>query len=156
MTEDGAWTEEHILASDVWSTEKSITPMSSEEEREAWRTTVKVLGGFCTVADGLCLDPLILALSDAITRAREELARIEDRLSRPEGAQCNPREHGRLTGLLRRSDGLGTASWLIQNYAAEVKSPGADISEEVAAVKPAAEEAGEQFTRYREEVGVLD
>lgn len=33
MTEDGAWTEEHILASDVWSTEKSITPMSSEEER---------------------------------------------------------------------------------------------------------------------------
>jgi len=86
MTENAkprAWEPEEYPAHDLWSIEKSTTPMTPEEERDAWRKTVKVLDGLCTVADALALDPLILALSDAITRAREELERIEDRLSRP-------------------------------------------------------------------------
>jgi hypothetical protein len=155
VTENGTWTEEHILASDVWSIEKSLTPMSPEEEREAWRKTVGILKPLCTMADALVLDPLILALTDALSRSQEELKRLEERLSRPEGAQLHRREHERLQGLLSRSDGLGTALWLIEKYAKEECRPGS-IDNEVEAVRAAKEEADEQFARYREEVGVLD
>jgi hypothetical protein len=81
---------------------------------------------------------------------------LEDRLSRPEGEQLHPREHERLQELLVRSDAFGTAAWLIREYAAGIKPPGADASNEVAAVKAAAEEASEQFRRYRDEVGIRD
>jgi hypothetical protein len=36
MTENGTWTEEYILASDVWCVEKSITPLTDEEQRDKW------------------------------------------------------------------------------------------------------------------------
>jgi hypothetical protein len=67
----------------VWSIPKSLEPMSAEEERTAWRKTVKVLDNLCGLADTLMLDPLILALTDALMRSKEELARAEDRLARP-------------------------------------------------------------------------
>ena len=87
MTENGTWTEERVPASDVWGIEKSMGPMTPEEELQAWRTTSKVLDRLCGMADGLMLEPLILALADALDRAREEARRAEDRLSRPEGAE---------------------------------------------------------------------
>jgi hypothetical protein len=160
MTENATWSEEYP-AHDLWSIEKSLTPMSPEEEREAWATTVKVLDGLCMAADGLCLDPLLLALADAITRAREELARVEDRLSRPpieEGEKrprdkVHPREDERLIKMLRLSDGLSTASRLIEKYASKHSGPlAADISDEVAAVQAASEEAHEHLESYRREV----
>ncbi len=87
MMENGTWTEDnHYLASDVWGIEKNMTPMTPEEELAAWRTTSRMLDSLCGMADGLLLDPLILALADALDRAREEERRAEDRLSRPEGA----------------------------------------------------------------------
>jgi hypothetical protein len=46
MTENATWTEEYP-AHDLWSIEKSLTPMSPEE-REAWRKTVGILEGPCT------------------------------------------------------------------------------------------------------------
>lgn len=48
----------------------------------------------CSVADALLLDPLILALTDAKVRAEEELERLEDRLSRPDGEQLHPLRGG--------------------------------------------------------------
>jgi hypothetical protein len=125
MTENAkteAWEPEEYTAHDLWSIEKTLTPMSPEEEREAWRKAVGILKGLCTMADALVLDPLILALADTLTRSREELARIEDRLSRSplvEGERwprdkVHPREDERLIRMLRLSDGLGTASWLIR------------------------------------------
>ena len=158
MTENATWAEEYP-AHDLWSIEKSITPMSPEEEREAWRKTVGILQGLCTMADALVLDPLILALTDALTRSQEELARIEDRLSRPpieEGEpwprdKAHPREDERIIRMLRLSDGLGTASWLIEKYAKEEYRPGS-IDDQVAAVKAASEEADEHLESYRKEV----
>ena len=41
----------------------------------------------------LCI-PLILALTDAMDRAREERQRLEDRLQRPEGAELHPPRGG--------------------------------------------------------------
>jgi hypothetical protein len=73
--ENVSWNEEGILASDVWAIPKSLEPMSAQEERAAWRKTVKVLGGLCGMSDALMLDPLILALTDALMRSKEELAR---------------------------------------------------------------------------------
>jgi hypothetical protein len=152
MTENPTWSEEYP-AHDLWSIEKSLTPMSPEE-REAWRKTVGILKGLCTMADALVLDPLILALADALTRSREELARIEDRLSRPPLGKgepwprdkVHPREDERLMRMLRLSDGLGTASWLIRKYAAKNRVPlAADISDEVAAVQAASDEAHEHL-----------
>jgi hypothetical protein len=75
MPENGTWAEEHVLASDLWSTEKSRGPMTAEEELEAWHTTTKMLDSLCGMADALMLDPLILALADALARGegqREE------------------------------------------------------------------------------------
>jgi hypothetical protein len=61
----------YILASDVWTIPKSLEPMSAQEERAAWRKTVKVLGGLCGMSDALMLDPLILALTDTLMRSVE-------------------------------------------------------------------------------------
>jgi hypothetical protein len=97
---ENAWYEEQILASDVWSIPKNLEPTSAEEERASWRKTVKVLGGLCSLSDTLMLDPLILALTDALMRSKEELARAEDRLARPEGAELHPCEHERLKRLV--------------------------------------------------------
>jgi hypothetical protein len=98
MTENGTWTEEHNLASDVWGAGKNMEPMTPEEELAAWRTTVGMLDHLCGMADSLMLDPLILALAGALGRSREELARVEDRLSRPSEAsdELGPREEERL------------------------------------------------------------
>ncbi len=91
------WSEERVLASDLWAAGKSMEPMTAEEELEAWRTTTRALDSLCGMADGLMLEPLILALADALGRAREEECRAKDRLARPEGALLGPRE-GRGSG----------------------------------------------------------
>jgi hypothetical protein len=84
------------LHSDVWGIGKSdFTEYTPEEELKEWREAVKVLDGFCQVADGLNHSPLILALVDAKVRAEEELERARDRAERPEGVQLSPREDER-------------------------------------------------------------
>ena len=40
MTENGTWTEEYILASDVWGAEKCIEPLSDEQQRDKWEQAV--------------------------------------------------------------------------------------------------------------------
>jgi hypothetical protein len=78
------------LHSDVWAggaSKSDFTKYTPEEELKEWREAVKVLDGFCQVADGLNHSPLILALVDAKVRAEEELERAQDRVERPEGVQ---------------------------------------------------------------------
>jgi hypothetical protein len=94
MTET-TWAEEHVLASVLWSVDKSLTPMTPEEKLAAWRTTTGVLDSLCGMADSLMLDPLILTLADALGRAREEERRTEDRVTRPDGVELGPREEQR-------------------------------------------------------------
>ena len=69
--------------------DKSFGEYTPEEELKAWREAVRVLDGFCQVADALNHEPLILALVDAKVRAEEELARAQDRAERPEGLQVS-------------------------------------------------------------------
>ena len=143
--------EEHILASDVWGVEKALTPMTAEEEVEAWRKTVIVFEHLSAMSDTLLIDPLILASVDALGRSREELARVEDRLTRPEGAQLGPREEERLRGLMRRSDALSAALDAVEREARAYPR----YAEYVEILREAHEEASEQFRRYRSEVGIL-
>ena len=153
MTENGTWTEEHVLASDVWGMDKSMEPMTPEEELAAWRKTTRALDSLCGMADGLMLEPLILALADALGRAREEERRAEDRATRPEGAELSPREEERLRGLLRRSDALNYALAAVEddeNFRPEVRAECLGVLGEVA------QEAHEAFERYRGEVGIPD
>ena len=155
MTENNntVWEEEQILASDVWAVAKSLTAMSGEDELEAWRKTVKVLDNLCGMADGLVLDPLILALTDAKVRAEEELARARDRLSRPEGEKLHPREDERLQHMLRRCDALGIAYLKI----VEEDWPAAENQAAIlATLKEMREEADEVLDRYRAECGLED
>ena len=53
MTENGTWTEEYILSSDVWGVEKSITPLSDEEQLAKWGQAVAVLGDLGPLAETL-------------------------------------------------------------------------------------------------------
>jgi hypothetical protein len=113
--------------------------MSPEEERGAWRTTVRMLDGLCGMADGLVLDPLILALTDSKCRA--------------EGAQFHPREEERLRRLLTRDDVLGNAHLIVsdaENIYPEEKARTLKVLQEMH------KEVGEQFERYRAEVSILD
>ena len=153
MTENGTWTEEHVPASDLWGGGKSMEPMTPEEEMEAWRTTTRMLDSLCGMADGLMLEPLILALADALGRAREEERRAEDRLTRPEGAQLGPREKERLMGLLRRSDALGNALDALEQSESAYPDTKAEY---VGLVREDFGRAAEAFKRYRDEVGLPD
>jgi hypothetical protein len=151
--ENAAWNEEGILASDVWRVEKSIEPMSDEEQLAAWRQAVAVLGRLGGLAETLRNDPLLLALTDAMVRAEEELTRAENRLARPEGAELHPCEHERLKGLLRRADTLGYAHTALCGEEwenGELKEQALEIVDKMR------EEATEHFERYRFEVGIPD
>jgi hypothetical protein len=153
MTENGTWTEEYILESDVWCVEKSLTPLSDEEQRDKWAQAVAVLKDLGPLAETLWNDPLILALTDALVRAQEELARAEDRLARPEGAELHPREEERLRGMLRRSDALSFA----HAAASYEKWGNADIkASTLEALEGLLREANEQFARYKQELGISD
>ena len=153
MTENGTWTEEHVLASDLWAIGKSMAPMTPEEEVEAWRTTTRVLDSLCGMADGLMLEPLILALADALGRAREELARAEDRVTRPEGAELGERERERLMGLLRRSDAFNNALGAVEAEEDVKEKIRAECAEVLEGER---REAHERLVRYRAEVGIPD
>ena len=147
------WTEEHAPASDVWGIEKSMGPMTPEEELEAWRRATRALDSLCGMGTGLLLEPLELALADALSRAREEERRAEDRLTRPEVALLGPRQEKRLMGLMRRSDVLNTAFFALKDD--EHAYP--DLKgEHLEVIWEAREEASEQFARYRAEVGLPD
>jgi hypothetical protein len=76
---------ENVAWTDMWSIAMDLEPMSAEEERRAWRRTAKVLDNLCGLSDALMCGPLTLALTDALMRSKEELARAEDRLARPSG-----------------------------------------------------------------------
>ena len=151
MTDNGTWMEENILASDLWAAGKNMDPMTPEEEVEAWRKTVGVLDSLCGAADSLLLEPLILALADALGRAREELERAEDRISRPEGVQLTEREKGRMTALMRRSDALGNAVDALERE--DAVYPGA-VSGYLRVLREEKQLAHEAFALYREEVGI--
>jgi hypothetical protein len=152
MTENRTWTEEKILASDVWRVEKCITPLGDEEQLAKWEQAVAVLKDLGKLAETLWNDPLILALTDALVRAEEERARLEDRLSRTEGEQLASREDHRLKGLMRRADALGMAATAVEDDEgwndAESRARTLKILEELRV------EATEAFERYRSEVGV--
>jgi len=130
-----------------------MSAMAPEEELQAWRTTTQVLDSLCGMADGLVLEPLILALADALDRAREEERRAEDRLTRPEGALLGPREEERLRALMRRSDALSHALCVVEeddHAYPEIKA------EHLRVLEGEHGEASGAFRRYRAEVGLPD
>ncbi len=156
MTENGTRLED--LSSDLWGQGKSMEPMTPEEELEAWHTTVAMLGHLGAMADDLMLEPLILALGDALRRSNEELRRAEDRLTRPAGEELGPRERERLMGLLCRCDAFGMG---LDAYERDPRKrnprDNAETREEVLGIlREEYDRAREKFYRYRAECGIPD
>jgi hypothetical protein len=136
---------------DLWSVGKSFGEYTPAEEAELWREAVKVLEGFCQVADGLCHEPLILALMDAKVRAEEELERALDHEERPEGVQLTQKEDERLLGLMRRSDALNNACVAVEDWSGTRPEVKADV---LAVLTEMRAEAHRNFMVYRREVGL--
>ena len=147
---NAVWEEGYVLASDVWRVGKSLTPMSGEEELEAWEQAVSVLHDFGKVAETLRNDPLLLALTDAKDRAQEELARVQDRLSRPEGAKISPPERERLQEMWKRSNAISNAWVLMVTKDNEERL---DHAEDLAILEAMRDEVNEALYRYRAECG---
>jgi hypothetical protein len=140
------------LHSDVWGIAKSdFTEYAPEAAVKEWREAVKVLDGFCQVADGLNHSPLILALVDAKVRAEEELERATDRAERPEGVEVSPREDERLKAMLGRLDALGNALVNIEDHPCPSKRAQRRMLEVLGELK---REASEAFERYKLEIGL--
>ena len=136
---------------DLWSVSKSLTFADPDEAAQAWRKTVRALEGLCQVADALMLEPLQLALVDALARSGEELERALDHEERPEGVQLTAREDERLTALMRRSDALGSACVAVEDWSGTAESYRRGVLE---VLTPMRTEAHEAFLRYRREVGL--
>ena len=142
------------LHSDVWGIGKSdFTEYTPEEELKEWREAVKVLDGFCQVADGLNHSPLILALVDAKVRAEEELERARDRAERPEGVEVSPREDARLKAMLNRVDALSNALTTIEDHPCPSKRAQLQMLEVLGELR---REAVEAFDRYKLEIGLSE
>jgi hypothetical protein len=158
MTENGVqdlWRSEdplEELASDLWGVSKAISAMTDEEELRAWEQAVAVLHDFDKLAETLHNDPLLLARTDAMTRAEEELTRVYDRLSRPEGERLHPRERERLEAMIKRSDALSNAYHAIeeQNW----KGGESQRKRALEVLREMGGEVDEQFDRYRVECGI--
>ncbi len=144
------------LASDVWGVTKAHSAMTDLEQLEAWYQAVDVLHDFGKLAETLHNDALLLAVTDALDRAREELNRAVWRRSRPEGVEMHPQEEERLKRLLRRSDALSNACAVMQDFDPRRASGRPDHFEELAILEDLRAEATEAFTRYRLELGLED
>jgi hypothetical protein len=153
MTENGTWTEEYVLASDVWREENAITPLSDEEQLAKWEQAVAVLKDLGKLGETLWNDPLILALTDALVRAKEELARAEVRLARPEGGDLHPREEEPLKGMLRRS---GALSFAHDAVAAEDWGHTDIRASTLEVLEGMRRDANERFARHKQELGIPD
>jgi hypothetical protein len=140
------------LASDLWGVQKALSAMSDEEQLALWEQAVAVLHDFGKLAQTLHNDPLLLAVTDAKVRSEEELERAHDRLNRPEGGEVSlaEAERERLSGMVRRCDGLNTARWIVE----EATIPNTvDKANALSVLKEAHREASEALARYRREVG---
>ena len=135
---------------DLWSVSKSLTFADPDEAAQAWRKTVRTLEGLCQVADALTLEPLQLALVDALARSGEELERALDHEERPEGVQLSEREDERLITLMRRSDALSNACAAVEDWSANPE----DIADVLEILTKMRVEAHEAFLRYRREVSL--
>jgi len=149
MTEN-AWIEEG-LASDVWGIGKYLEVVSPVEDVRRWKVAVSILEKLGYIAEDSLNDPLLLALTDALLRAEEELARAQDRLERPEGAEVHPRERERIMAMIRRCDALGTATWIVEE--ATIPNTAAKAAT-VSQLEELGREASEAFRRYRLECGL--
>jgi hypothetical protein len=137
---------------DLWSVSKSLTFADPDEAAQAWRKTVRTLEGLCQVADALMLEPLQLALVDALARSGEELERALDHEERSgaEGVQLSEREDERLTALMRRSDALSCACVAVEDWNADPQA----IKDLLEILNPMRAEASRNFEVYRREVGI--
>jgi hypothetical protein len=136
---------------DLWSVSKSLTFADPDEAAQAWRKTTRTLEGFCQVADALMLEPLQLALVDALARSGEELERALDHEERPEGVKLTAREEERLLGLMRRSDAFSAACVAVDDW------PGARSDDKAAVLEVLTQmrsEASRNLEVYRREVGL--
>jgi hypothetical protein len=137
---------------DLWSVSKSLTFADPDEAAQAWRKTVRTLEGLCQVADALMLEPLQLALVDALARSGEELERALDHEERSgaEGVKLTAREDERLTALMRRSDALSSACAAVEDWNADPQA----IKDLLEVLNPMRAEASHNFEVYRREVGL--
>ena len=144
------------LASDVWAAHKAIGAMPDEGALEAWEQAVGVLHDFGKLAERLRNDALLLACTDALTRAEEELERVQDRLGRPESGELHPREEERLKGMLRRCDALSNAWVVMHDHDPRrvAATPRPDHFAELAILEGLRNEANEALTRYKLEIGL--
>lgn len=138
--------EETILDSDIWTIAKCFGEYTPEEEHQAWREAVRVLEGFCQVADGLNHEPLILALVDAKCRAEGELERARER-TRREAGELTEYEQDTLTRLLDRADAFSNA-WALYSQERPHQEKTVEILNEMRL------DADEQFNRYKREIGL--
>jgi hypothetical protein len=137
---------------DLWSVSKALTFADPDEAAQAWRKKVRTLEGLCQVADALTLEPLQLALVDALARSGEELERALDHEERSgaEGVQLTAREEERLLGLMRRSDALSSACVAVEGWNADPQA----IKDLLEVLGPMRAEASHNFEVYRREVGL--
>ena len=152
MTKTNSVLGEEFRASDVWTYYgRYLSTQSDEEQAAQWVQAAKVLNDLGTLGETLHNEGLIVALADAEERAKEELARVEDRLSRPEGEKLYPREAERLTAMMTRCDALTNAYSIVEAASIEnvqMKASMLEVLEEMRG------EAREQFKRYRVECGI--
>ena len=77
---------------DLWRTGK-VFDYGPERNLEAWESAARMLEGFATMSDSLDSEPMVVALTDAMLRAKEEVkrARVEVTMRR-EWADRQPTE----------------------------------------------------------------
>ena len=146
--------EDGPRTSDVWTYYgRYLSDQSDEEQLAEWGQAVWLLRDLGRIGETLASDALVVALADAQERAKEELARVEERLSRPEGEKLHPRERERLTAMMNRCDALSNAYCVVE--AASIEN--ADLKANTLKVLKAMRgEANEQLSRYRIECGIPD
>ena len=104
-------------------------------------------------SETLSNDAVLLVWTDTKEQGEEELARVQDRLSRPEGAKLHPREDERLQDMLGRCDALDAAYWTVVEEDWKNVEKNTSV---LAVLQEMREEVNEAFNRYRHEVGLED
>ena len=119
-----------------------------------WEKAVEVLRDLMPLADHTTV-ALTIAMGDAVDRAREEAERAREREATPEDEKdrfgLSPAEAGRLKGLLRRCDAVGNARTFVEDHMPENDGRRYSVLRDLDLLLA---ELGDEFYRYRHELGV--
>lgn len=140
----------HVPQGSLWMDEPTYWRSATAAE---WRQAAQILGTLMPLAEQVSGDPLVIAVGDAMQRAKVEAERADERESAPKNEHgYSLGEDARILTLLRRTDALNNARTLIEDHVSDEGLVEGHRQEVLSHLSDLYEEASSDFNQYRRDL----